>query len=199
MVSPSRAIREFTKAGRKSSRTRGKTAIEDKSYIDVEAREVKPKPALTDKTMRADKRDVSKPKGRSGRAAAIAAGTAATGAGVVALSGNGDKQPTSPRAVGASSKTESKKEVKAAPAKKASSSKSGLSDFQKKFKEMRAAGKEVFTWNGRKITTRYKEETDAQHKANVAKIKAKNETAYEKKMEEVSKMSRGGYGMKKKK
>jgi hypothetical protein len=196
MVSPSKVIREFRKAGSRSSRNT-KKALEDKSYIDVEAREVKPKPAIADKTMRADKRDMSKPKGRSGRAAAIAAGATATAAGVAALSGGKDdkKQPASPRAVGASSKTESKKEIQAKSA--TSSAKKGLSDFEKKFKEMRAAGRDTFTWNGKKITTRYKEETDAQHKANIAKIKSKNESAYEKKMKEVSKMRSGGMAKKK--
>jgi hypothetical protein len=71
-----------------------------------------------------------------------------------------------------------------------------LSDFEKRFKEMRAAGKDTFTWNGTKYTTRYKEESDAQHKANVAKIKTKNESAYEKKMKEVSKMKIGGVAKK---
>ena len=185
------------KAPRRKPRT--SKLLEDRSYIDVEAREVQPKPRLSDKTMRADKKTV--PTSRSRKGTAIAAGLASTALGVAALSGKDDKegtavrQPVSPPSVGASSRTESKKEIKTkeekAPAKK------GLSDFQKKFKEMRAAGKEIFTWNGKKYTTRYKEETDAQHKTNVAKIKAKNEAANEKKMSEVSKMSKGGYNRKK--
>lgn len=196
MVSPSKVIREFKRGTGRSARNNTKRLGDESRIIDVEAREVKPKPQVTDKTMRADKRDTStKPKGRSGRAAAIAAGAAATAAGVAALSGKDEKkQPTSPSAVGAKSKTESKKETKAAPAKTAA--RKGLSDFEKKFREMRAAGKDTFTWNGKKITTRYKEETDAQHKANVAKIKAKNESAYEKKMKEVSKMKSGGMAKK---
>jgi hypothetical protein len=198
MVSPSRVIREFKRGTGRSARNNTKRLGDESRIIDVEAREVKPKPQVTDKTMRADKRDTdTKPKGRSGRAAAIAAGAVATAAGVAALSGKDEKkQPASPSAVGAASKTESKKEVqaKAAPAK--ATAKKGLSDFEKRFKEMRTAGKDTFTWNGKKYTTRYKEESDAQHKSNVAKIKAKNESAYEKKMKEVSKMKSGGMAKK---
>lgn len=192
MVSPSKIIREF-KRGASQGRSNTKRIGDESRIIDVEAREVKPKPQVADKTMRADKRDIGKkPKGRSGRNVAIAAGVATTAAGVAALSGKDEKkQPVSPSSIGAGSKTESKKEVQAKTV-----ARKGLSDFEKRFKEMRAAGKDTFTWNGKKYTTRYKEESDAQHKANVAKIKTKNESAYEKKMKEVSEMKIGGVAKK---
>lgn len=192
MVSPSKIIREF-KRGASQGRRNTKRIGDESRIIDVEAREVKPKPQVADKTMRTDKRDIGKkPKGRSGRNVAIAAGVATTAAGVAALSGKDEKkQPVSPSSIGAGSKTESKKEVQAKTV-----ARKGLSDFEKRFKEMRAAGKDTFTWNGTKYTTRYKEESDAQHKANVAKIKTKNESAYEKKMKEVSKMKIGGVAKK---
>lgn len=217
MAVSSKLANLITRASRRGSRTK---QLEDRSrVIDVEAREVKPKPKLEDNTIRADKKDTSKKpgRGRAGRAAAIAAGAAAAGLGVAAMTVKENKtQPAAPSSVGASSKTESIQDLKkrvenksAAPAKastpaqpksspaKTTTAKKGLSDFEKKFKEMRAAGKESFTYNGKKITTRYKEESDAQHKANVAKIKNKNEAAYEKKMKEVSGFNRGGTPAKK--
>ena len=192
MVSPSKIIREF-KRGASQGRRNTKRIGDESRIIDVEAREVKPKPQVADKTMRADKRDIGKkPKRRSGRNVAIAAGVATTAAGVAALSGKDEKkQPVSPSSIGAGSKTESKKEVQAKIV-----ARKGLSDFEKRFKEMRAAGKDTFTWNGTKYTTRYKEESDAQHKANVAKIKTKNESASEKKIKEISKMKIGGVAKK---
>lgn len=91
---------------------------------------------------------------------------------------------------------EDRAKEKATSAKPKSSG--GSAGFNKAFKEARAAGLKTFDFGGKKFTTRYAEEDTAKFNESIAKIKEKNQAAFEKKIEEVNKLYKGGMAKAKK-
>jgi hypothetical protein len=78
------------------------------------------------------------------------------------------------------------KQAADAPAKK-----TGTSAFGKAFKEAREAGLSTFEFQGKKYNTMRADETKEEYKEKLAKTKAANEAAYEKKISELA-MAKGG-------
>jgi hypothetical protein len=86
----------------------------------------------------------------------------------------------------------SRKENAASEEKKEPTKKqSGTSAFGKEFRAARNAGLSTFEFDGKKYNTMLAGETKEEHKEKLAKIKEKNEAAYEKKIQELA-MAKGG-------
>lgn len=162
--------------------------------------EVGPK-RLADETMRAGARGVG-PQAGKGMAGKAALGIGAAGAAGLATM---DREEAAPKRVSAAPREEApmeREEAATAPSKAAAGAmpakktRSGeLSPFGKEFKAARAAGKSVFDFNGKKYNTMLAGESKEDHKEALARIKAKNEAAYEKKIEELA-MRKGGMAKK---
>lgn len=84
------------------------------------------------------------------------------------------------------SASESRKESAPEPKKQ-----SGTSAFGKEFRAARNAGLNTFEFDGKKYNTMLAGESKEEYKENLAKIKEKNEAAYEKKIQELA-MAKGG-------
>jgi hypothetical protein len=103
-----------------------------------------------------------------------------------------DKEDKMPQRVAAAPREEKddapvrSKQADDAPAKK-----TGTSAFGKEFRAARDAGRSVFEFNGKKYNTMLAGESKEEHKEKLAKIKEKNEAAYEKKISELA-MAKGG-------
>jgi hypothetical protein len=152
------------------------------------ADEVEPKrlsgPAKAD-----DKSSYSK--GKIAAAAGAAGAALATGYGAAAYSDKSDEEEKNvPQRVSAAPRDDdapmSRKES-ASESKK----QSGTSAFGKEFRAARDAGLSVFEFNGKKYNTMLAGESKEEHKEKLAKIKEKNEAAYEKKISELA-MAKGG-------
>lgn len=162
--------------------------------------EVGPK-RLADETMRAGARGAS-PQASKGVAGKAALGIGAAGAAGLAAMDGEEKTPkrvsAAPSEEAPSRRPEdateaSKGSAGAAPAKKTRSGE--LSPFGKEFKAARAAGKTTFEFNGKKYNTMLAGENKEDHKEALARIKAKNEAAYESKIQELA-MRKGGMAKK---
>lgn len=150
---------------------------------------------------------------KKSNAGKVAAGAAAlTAAGAAAMAGRDKKEEESTLEIKgrkvdsktllpvkeAKAETKAKEEekpVKVAGKEVAKAPVSGsVSDFGKSFKEARAAGLTSFTFNDKSYTTRYAEESSSEHKDAIAKIKEKNDAAFEKVIQEKQnmKMAKGG-------
>lgn len=189
MVSPSKALAQVKKASSKNVRAGSKKSKDD-NVIDVEAREVKDKPRLGDSTMRADKRNVDDKKTGKRIAGAVAAGTAlAAGTAYLADGESGKGTKTTPSALASSRTAET-----AGLSSRANGGRSaGGKAFDAKFAEMRRAGKDTFTFNGKSYTTRQAGESAEQHKAKMQKIRDKTE---EEMQRITTTMARGGMAKK---
>lgn len=196
--------------------------LKDESYIDVEAREVKDKPRLSDSTIRADKRDVGSDK-KSKRLIAAGAALGAGSAYVFSRDSDKDKKDTSStgrtsssasssteRGSSSTERTPSSTERTSSSTDRSSSSTSRTADkagsssragggrsatgkaFDAKFAEMRRAGKSTFTFNGKTYTTRHAGESSEQHKAKMQKIRDKTEEE----MQRLTTMAKGGMAKK---
>lgn len=189
------SITKFSKEASKAFRPKDtKTkALKDESYIDVEAREVKDKPKLTDSTMRADKRDI--PDSKKGKRIAGAVGAATAAAAGTAYLASGNDKGTG-KAATATKESDTKTTGTAGSTR--TSAGSGRSaagkEFDAKFAEMRRAGKDTFTWRGKTYNTRQAGETSEQHKAKMKKIRDKTE---EEMQRITTTMAKGGMAKKK--
>lgn len=138
-------------------------------------------------------------KGKLAAAAGAAGGAAlATGYGAAAYSDKRDEEKKVPQRVSAAprdddapvsrkeSASESRKESAPEPKKQ-----SGTSAFGKEFRAARNAGLSTFEFDGKKYNTMLAGESKEEYKENLAKIKEKNEAAYEKKIQELA-MAKGG-------
>lgn len=104
----------------------------------------------------------------------------------VSVAPRGDDAPVARKE--ASSSTSSSKEAKE---DKETKKPSGTSAFGKEFRAARNAGLTTFEFNGKRYNTMLAGETKEEHKENLAKIKEKNDAAYEKKIQELA-MAKGG-------
>lgn len=157
--------------------------------------EVEPKRLTGPSASKAEERGYSK-----GKLAAGAAGAA--GVAGYAASRDDDEEKKTPQRVSVaprgddapvarketSSSTPSSKETKE---DKETKKPSGTSAFGKEFRAARNAGLTTFEFNGKKYNTMLAGETKEEHKEKLAKIKEKNEAAYEKKIQELA-MAKGG-------
>jgi hypothetical protein len=100
----------------------------------------------------------------------------------VAAAPRDDDAPVSRKESASESRKESASESK---------KQSGTSAFGKEFRAARDAGLSVFEFNGKKYNTMLAGESKEEHKEKLAKIKEKNEAAYEKKISELA-MAKGG-------
>lgn len=155
--------------------------------------EVEPKRLSGPAAAKAEERGYSKGKLAAAAGAAGVAGAAGYAASRdndekkipqrVSVAPRDDDAPVSRRE---SSASESRKESAPEPKKQ-----SGTSAFGKEFRAARNAGLTTFEFNGKKYNTMLAGETKEEHKEKIAKIKEKNEAAYEKKIQELA-MAKGG-------
>ena len=99
----------------------------------------------------------------------------------VSVAPRGDDAPVSRKESASESRKESAPESK----------KQGTSAFGKEFRAARNAGLSTFEFDGKKYNTMLAGESKEEYKENLSKIKAKNEDAYEKKIQELA-MAKGG-------
>lgn len=154
--------------------------------------EVEPKRLTGPSAAKAEERGYSKGKLAAGAAGvAGVAGYAASGrdedekktpqrVSVAPREDNEDSAPVARRSAAAS---EEKKEEPKKP--------SGTSAFGKEFRAARNAGLTTFEFEGKKYNTMLAGETKEEYKEKLAKIKEKNDAAYEKKIQELA-MAKGG-------
>jgi hypothetical protein len=156
------------------------------------AEEVEPKRLSGPAAAKAEERGYSK-----GKLAAAAGAAGVAGAAGYAASRDEEEKKVPQRVSAAprdddapvsrkESASESRKESAPEPKKQ-----SGTSAFGKEFRAARNAGLSVFEFDGKKYNTMLAGETKEEHKEKLAKIKEKNEAAYEKKIQELA-MAKGG-------
>jgi hypothetical protein len=168
------------KANKPAQKTAQKTTRKNVDAQDVDYRDMSTK----EYTARTKAQDT-----KTGRKiAAGVAGATAVGIGASMMAG-GDKKSTA-TAKEAPARIAEKQflEMEA----KDTGSRRRLTGFEKEFANARAAGKKTFTFDGKSYTTRRAEEDQDTFLKNLSKIKEKNQSKMDKKIEEVSKMSRGG-------
>lgn len=156
------------------------------------ADEVEPKRLSGPSAAKAEERGYSK-----GKLAAAAGAAGVAGAAGYAASRD-EEEKKMPQRVSAAprdddapvsrkeSASESRKESAPEPKKQ-----SGTSAFGKEFRAARNAGLSTFEFDGKKYNTMLAGESKEEYKENLAKIKEKNEAAYEKKIQELA-MAKGG-------
>lgn len=173
-------VKSITSAAGKANKSAQKTTRKNVDAQDVNYR---------DMSTKEHKARTKAPDVKTGRKiAAGVAGATAVGIGASMMAG-GDKKSTATAKEAPARITEKQfLEMEA----KDTGKRRRLTAFEKEFASSRAAGKKTFTFNGKSYTTRRAEEDQDTFLNNLSKIKEKNQSKMDKKIEEASKMSRGG-------
>jgi len=159
------------------------------------ADEVEPKRLSGPSASKAD----DKPSYSKGKLAAAAGAAGVAGAAGYAASRDDDEEKKTPQRVSVAprgddapvARKETSSSSKDAKEDKEAKKPSGTSAFGKEFRAARNAGLSTFEFNGKKYNTMLADESKEEYKENLAKIKEKNEAAYEKKIQELA-MAKGG-------
>ena len=184
------ALQRLLTGGSKALATR--RPVRNEKFMGM-AEEVEPKRLSGPAAAKAEERGYSK-----GKLAAAAGAAGVAGAAGYAASRDEEEKKVPQRVSAAprdddapvsrkESASESRKESAPEPKKQSG----GTSAFGKEFRAARNAGLSTFEFDGKKYNTMLAGESKEEYKENLAKIKEKNEAAYEKKIQELA-MAKGG-------